>query len=522
MTKRFILNVLLISFFLVYTSHTALSLPHAPELEKDAFQAQLAKTIWKHYSDNQKYTTAPPSERLDNPLSNLSTTAPRSNFIMQVDINNEFTPSLLSTHIHYSTNDQLTWATHDTATHLGSEGYETTWQSVLSIEDTNRIWAYLSATIDAGAIGFDYPEIIFTGSPQNHTQDWPPNDSHYVTIVNAAEGNVSSDQDITKVRGTYHAMNDIVDDLYFNMEMATPCCDTGSFWGPWYAYTVILLNPNETRHMIYAATYADGAFGQLTPGLLKINGDISTGEISDFDYLPDDITYMINGNNLHFTFPLDILTDDSDWGEWTSPVLIVLGLTLEITLDLLTPVPTLVDQTVPGIIAYSTIHQEGNTELHLSNPVMDMTNHTFYVDYQDDEGNLPWKKTMDLCLPSTDTCFYTGEMIPESHTYKEGATFYNTVSDETLLAHDTFEVRFSFADDDINNTNSYDTPQLIVPVTTCTPGSGDMNLDGLVNMDDIPLAIDVILNDEYSVCLDVNIDGELDILDLFYLLMTLS
>ena len=35
----------------------------------------------------------------------------------------------------------------------------------------------------------------------------------------------------------------------------------------------------------YAIGYGDGGFGQLTPGLLKITGDLATGEIGGFEYL---------------------------------------------------------------------------------------------------------------------------------------------------------------------------------------------------------------------------------------------
>ena len=39
------------------------------------------------------------------------------------------------------------------------------------------------------------------------------------------------------------------------------------------------------EEVAYAIGYGDGGFGELSPGLLKITGDLATGEIDGFDYL---------------------------------------------------------------------------------------------------------------------------------------------------------------------------------------------------------------------------------------------
>ena len=43
---------------------------------------------------------------------------------------------------------------------------------------------------------------------------------------------------------------------------------------------------------------------------------------------------------------------------------------------------------------------------------------------------------------------------------------------------------------------------------------GDINQDSLINIQDIILAINFVLNDEYDSLADLNLDGVIDILDI--------
>ena len=109
----------------------------------------------------------------------------------------------------------------------------------------------------------------------------------------------ASNYDITAVRGTYKG-NDAVDGdgneyidverFYMSLTLNGGCCDEGGLFGPWYIYGVGIVNPESDASdgnagTAYAIGFGNGGFGQLTPGLLKLSGDLSTGEIEGFEYL---------------------------------------------------------------------------------------------------------------------------------------------------------------------------------------------------------------------------------------------
>ena len=70
-----------------------------------------------------------------------------------------------------------------------------------------------------------------------------------------------------------------IERIYLSLTLSGGCCDEGGLFGPWYLYGIGIVNPESESAVAYAIGYGDGGFGQLTPGILKITGDLATGEI---------------------------------------------------------------------------------------------------------------------------------------------------------------------------------------------------------------------------------------------------
>ena len=108
------------------------------------------------------------------------------------------------------------------------------------------------------------------------------------------------------------------------------CCEDGVFFGPWYLYGVGIVNPESEEAISYAIGYGDGgllAGSQLYPGLLKLSGDPTTGELGGFEYITSNITYSTSGSDMQATALMDYITNDSQWGLWPNSFngFIVLG-----------------------------------------------------------------------------------------------------------------------------------------------------------------------------------------------------
>jgi hypothetical protein len=343
-------------------------------------------------------------------------------------------------------------------------------------------------------------------------------------------GDASSSQDILSVGSTYKGSNATdgegneyidVERFYMNLTLNGGCCDEGGLFGPWYLYGVGIVNPESdaadgSTGTAYAIGYGNGGFGELTPGLLKISGDLSTGEIDGFEYLTTNISYSTSGNDMQATALLSYITNDSDWGPWPNSFngFIVLGVTVEASLDGLDVAAELKDQTNPGLMICNTTFQEGNIALSLSNPEFDSETNTLSVTYSDGDGNLPWLKK--VIISDTGDMVHEFEMIPNSHTYEDGVTFSSIIAG---VPDGDYDALFHFADDDIEN---YPNPQISLPITIgggdgCVL-DGDLNSDGIANVLDIVLLVNLVLgSNDPDVCSDINGDSILNVLDIVLL-----
>ena len=385
---------------------------YTPEQKQELGQKALHEMLQKIFSESMKAKRAFLDARgSEDVISNFATTAPRQEFIINADISTELQAGTESATVYVSTDGQLTWQSA-AATLLGTEGYETTWGGTISTDGGSSAFAYLSGVVNSESLGYDYGTIIVSGSPHNINGNWPPGNNLYAIMATDESGDASSNYDITAVQSTYKG-NDAVDGegneyidverFYMKLSLNGGCCDEGSLFGPWYLYGVGIVNPESDAAdgsvgTAYAIGYGNGGFGQLTPGLLKITGDLSTGEIEGFEYITTNISYNTSGNELKATALMSYITNDSDWGPWPNSFngFIVLGMTVEASLDGLDVAADIVDETVPGLMVCNTTYQDGNIALALSNPIFDSETNTLSVTYSDGDGNLPWFKSANL------------------------------------------------------------------------------------------------------------------------------
>jgi uncharacterized protein (DUF779 family) len=490
---------------------------------------EFAKIIFSNAMEAKRAFQA--SQVRELPIENFATTAPRAEFIANADISEELAAGVESATMYVSTDNQSTWQS-SAANLLGTEGYETTWESTISTSDGSSSYSYLSGMVNSEVLGESYGTIIVSGSPHNINGIWPPESNLYATLANDASGDASSNYDITSVRGTYKGSNEVdgdgnaytdVERFYLSLSLSGGCCDEGGLFGPWYLYGVGIVNPESEEAVAYAIGYGDGGFGELSPGLLKISGDLESGEIDGFEYITTNISYSTAGNNMQATALMSYITNDSQWGTWPNSYngFIVLGVTVEAALDGLDVAAEIKDQTDPGLFVCTTVHQDGNTPLVLSAPGFDEGSNTLTVGYSDADSNLPWFKSTQICESETDNCFINVDMIPDSHDYGSGVVFSGSFEPVDLggepLSGD-YDAKFWFADDDIEN---YPAAQIVMNINIGSGGCGllgDSNGDGGLNVLDVVLLVNLILSgSEYGACSDVNGDDSLNVLDVVLL-----
>ena len=494
---------------------------------------EFAKIIFSNAMEAKRAFQA--SQVRELPIENFATTAPRADFIANADISEELAAGVESATMYVSTDNQSTWQS-SAASLLGTEGYETTWESTISTSDGSSSYSYLSGMVNSEVLGESFGTILVSGSPHNVNGNWPPGSNLYATLANDASGDASSNYDITSIRGSYKGSNEVdgdgnaytdVERFYLSLSLSGGCCDEGGLFGPWYLYGVGIVNPESEEAVAYAIGYGDGGFGELSPGLLKISGDLESGEIDGFEYLTTNISYNTSGNNMQASALMSYITNDSQWGAWPNSYngFIVLGVTVEAGLDGLDVAAEILDQTDPGLFICTTVYQDGNTPLVLSSPDYDNDNKLLSVDYSDADGNLPWYKSAQICNTPANggNCFTQIDMIPNDHTYESNVTFSAEITqdiiDEYSLSGD-YEAHFWFADDDIDE---YPNAQIELGINVSGGGGcglvGDSNGDGSLNVLDVVLLVNIILDASlpYDACSDINSDGSLNVLDVVLL-----
>ena len=493
---------------------------------------QFAKIIFKEAMDAKKaYQRAQVREEV---IDNYVTTAPMQNFVANADIQSVLADGIESATINVSTDNQLTWQSSN-ASLLGSDGYENTWEAVVPTSGGNTSHSYLSGVVSSEALGYDYGTLIVSGSPNNESGVFPLSDNLYAVVSEDISGDAPSQQDIVSIRASYRGSDAIdsdgneytdVDRYYLAMTLDGSCCDTdpGGFWGflgPFYLYGMAIVNPESEEAVAYAIGYGDGGTlggSELYPGVLKITGDLESGEIGGFEYLTSNINYNTSGNTLQASSPMSIITSDSQWGVWPNSYngFITLGITVSAGIDNGEIATDILDQTNPGLFICNTSNQVGNSPLELSNAQYDSSSKTVSVEYFDADNNLPWFKSAQICPPNDGPCYFAFDLVPDSHIYDENVTFSGIIPQDLI---DQFEVsgdnvvKLWFADSEISD---YPSAQIQLDISldaACSPG--DANADGILNVLDVVLLVGVILEGVSSgdECSDITGDGVLNVLD---------
>ena len=322
---------------------------------------------------------------------------------------------------------------------------------------------------------------------------WPPSNNLYANMATDPAGDTSSGQDIIGVRATYSDNK-----LYAAMDLNSSCCDEGSFFGPWNLYSIAVVNPDAgDAPTAYAYVYGNGGLGQIYPGIYKIDGDLTTGEVSGFEVLSTNFEYSTSGNSLQANSMLDIITNDSGWGEWPNSFngVVLVGVVVSAGIDIIAGgTPAILDTSDPGVLVMTTQIQNGNIAPTLANPTFNAETNEISITYTDLDNNLATTKQVMI----NDT---TLEMIPSSHTYSEGVTFTANVNGSGMA-----QFYFSDGADDV---------MLELDLGGGCDVLGDANNDSQINVLDVVLTVNLILdpNAEYNQCSDINDDEQINVLD---------
>jgi hypothetical protein len=431
-------------------------------------------------------------------LENLSSSAPSVYFVTHADLSDSLTQAEnTSASVFVSTDNQSSWIENTNVAPIDQEGYASTWGATTITDGGSNVSWYLSGSIDSGSLGLDFGQITVSQSPYNQNDSWPPSDNLYTTLVTDSADDTGAGQDIVNIRASYSDNK-----LYASMGLEGSCCDPDEgFFGPWNLYAIAIVNPESEAPVAYAYGYGDGGFlagDQLYPAIYKIDGDLSTGEITGFEVLSENFNYSTAGNNFSATSLLSIIVNDADWGEWPNSLngIALVGTTVQADVSLNVE---LLDNTNVGVFVMSTQSQNGNTPPVLSEPSFDEDTGLVSVIYTDADNNLAITHEVFV----EDMAFV---MIPDSHAYAEGVTFSAYVgggSTAEFVFNDGAEM--VFLELDLGGGGS--SCQVV----------GDANGDAEINVLDVVLTVNLILcadcPDNYNECSDLNSDGVLNVLD---------
>lgn len=507
--------ILLLTFISsIFGSNIELSEQTKYDINKKMFSI-----IFKEAMDAKKMYQI--SNTRDDLIEGLASTAPREEFIVNVDISADLLAGNPTGTLYLSTDGQNSWLSSE-ALPLNEEGYENTWQAVINNSGNQDVVWYIAAEADSEPLGFDYGRLLVSQTPYNTNDSFPPASNLYATLGSDPSGDANSNQDITEIRGTYGP-----NDIALSMKLSGSCCEADAgFFGPWYLYGMSIVNPEAEAAVAYAIGYGDGGFlagSQLYPALYKLTGDFESGELGGFEVINDNINYNTSGNYMQASTAFSNIINDADWGVWPNSFqgIIVLGVTVEAGLSGVEVVANVLDQSNPGLMLLSTQIQNGNTNCNVSLNNFNFDNNTLTVNYIDAEGNLPWFRSVQLCEPGDDgLCFYQSNLIANEHTYLEGTTFYHTFPNIDMNDGE-YVLKAGIADGEYVGYQVIQDVFLVDGLISDGAGCliGDANGDVSLNVLDVVLTVNSVLcgSDCYNPCVDMNGDGILNVLDIVLL-----
>lgn len=481
--------LLLLSICFVFTSNQ-----YPTESQINAMIKESMQLIWETAMESKKtINQITPSVR-EELLSNLCSSAPNISFHTHCDLSDSLS-SLPNTSakVYVSNDNQISWIENDNVQPLNTAGFENTWSAITSVPNMQEnVWWYLSGSLDSESLGLNFGQATVSQSPYNGNNIFPITDNLLATLANddPSDGTSGSGQDIVSLKASYSD-----DQLYTSLELNGSCCNEGGFFGPWNLYVIAIVNPDNIENPVaYAYAYGNGGFGQLYPGIYKIQGDFISGEVGDFGVISTDFDYDLSGNSLQARSLLSTITQDADWGTWPNSYegVGLVGVTISAGLSGLSISTDILDTSDVGLLVMSTQNQTSNSAPSLSDPIYE--DGILSITYTDIDNNLATVRDVIV----EDMAFF---MTPNNHLYDSGVIFSANIGTGYNLA----TLYFS---DGLEN---------IELEVELGPGcqSGDANADNLINVLDVVSTTNLILNEfsEYNSCSDVNGDGQVNVLD---------
>ena len=154
---------------------------------------EIAQIIWQQAMEAKELYKQ--SQLREEIIDNLASTAPRSEFIVNVDLGEDILTANPEATVYLSTDDQSSWSA-GTAYSLNSPGYENTWEATISNDGGQNISWYISGEADSEPLGFDYGRILVSQTPFHSNNSFPPPSNHYALLAEDPAGDASSNQDV--------------------------------------------------------------------------------------------------------------------------------------------------------------------------------------------------------------------------------------------------------------------------------------------------------------------------------------
>ena len=461
------------------------------ENQINAMIKESMQLIWETAMESKKTINHITPNVREELLSNLCASAPNTSFHTHCDLSDSLAAvsSDATASVFVSDDSQASWTENSSVDIIGTQGYENTWGAITNMPNiNNNVWWYLSGSVASEALGLELGQATVSQSPYNMNNAWPTPNNLLATLANDNAGETSADQDILTLKASYSD-----DRLYTSLNLAGNCCNEGGFFGPWNLYVIAIVNPDNIENPVaYAYAYGNGGFGQLYPGIYKIQGDFLSGEVGDFGVLSTDFDYDLSGNSLQARSLLSTITNDPDWGPWPNSFngVGLVGVTISAGLSGLSISTEILDTSDVGVLVMTTQNQESNMEPVLSNP--EYNDGSLCITYTDADNNLATMSDVAV----DDMVFI---MTPNGHVYSEGVAFCADIGS----GYNTATLWFS---DGASNVS------LEVEIGDGCQ-AGDANGDNIINVLDIVSTTNIILNGGDNPCSDVNNDGDINVLD---------
>ena len=482
-------------------------------LVNEKFRKQFFQKIYNEIMSFKDMNREADDAFLGESMTNVASSAPREEFIMNVDIGDSLSFGNINLISNISIDNQQSW-TQFSGYSINDLGYEQTWESIANIDGNSVVW-YLTGEVDAETI-FNHPEwgtLLFTQLPYNENSIFPiiPSISQslgYAEINDTSEAYV----DITAIEGSYNNEN-----LYFHLEYGANIYPSEGPLGPWHIYVMGVTNPISETGYAYAYVFGSASLLGISPGMYELyDGDY---DLISYDLLP--YTAIPFLNNLDIQFSLNALINRPDFGPWPnlSNSLIAIGQTFDIIPDFedINNSEILDKDIIRSTILLDTYFQDTNFNSILDNGIVDVENQELRITYFDEDGNMPVLKQVQICDYYGENCDAAISMIPFSHSYDDSVEYYIEYN-FNLLENGDYSAKFIFSDDNLNNA-VFEVVNFIISNNQL----GDVNTDLSIDVLDVVVTIDIILGniqptESQIILADLNFDLSIDVLDVIMII----